>query len=71
MKLLQIAQIGEPILRQPTREVSREELLSQPFQLFLDELVATMRHANGAGLAANQVFQPLRVCAIEVQDNPR
>ena len=52
---LRIAQIGHPVLRQPTRTLSREELLSSQMQSFLDDLVETMREANGAGLAANQV----------------
>ena len=69
--LLAIAQIGEPVLREPTREVGREELLGSPFQGFIDDLVATMHDANGAGLAANQVHNSVRVCAIHVQDNPR
>ena len=30
-----------------------------------------MRHANGAGLAANQVGEPIRIATIEVNDNPR
>ena len=30
-----------------------------------------MRDANGAGLAANQVYRPIQICAIEVGDNPR
>lgn len=66
-----IAQIGEPILRRPTREVGAEEIRTPEFQRFVDELIATMRHARGAGLAANQVFEPIQVCAIEVEDNPR
>lgn len=69
--LLAIAQIGEPVLREPTREVDREELLGEAFQGFIDDLVATMHDANGAGLAANQVHNSVRVCAIHVQDNPR
>jgi peptide deformylase len=66
-----IAQIGEPVLRQVAREVSMEDLASSEFQAFIDDLIVTMRHARGAGLAANQVFEPVQVCAIEVQDNPR
>ncbi len=66
-----IAQIGEPVLREPTREVSREQLETPEFQRFIDDLIATMHHARGAGLAANQVFEPVQVCAIEVRDNPR
>ena len=71
MSVLKIAQIGHPILRQRARELSREELLSDKTQGFIDSLVETMRDANGAGLAANQVFEAIQVCAIEVKDNPR
>ena len=66
-----IAQIGEPVLRQRAREVAADELASPAFQAFIDDLIATMHHARGAGLAANQVFEPVQVCAIEVADNPR
>lgn len=66
-----IAQIGEPVLRERAREVSPEQLRSAEFQQFIDDLIATMRHARGAGLAANQVFEPISVCVIEVRDNPR
>lgn len=71
MTLLQIAQIGAPVLRERAREVTREELDTPEFQRFVDDLIATMRDANGAGLAAIQVHHPIRVCAIEVGDNPR
>lgn len=59
------------MLREQARPVSREELARPEFQRFIDELIATMHHARGAGLAANQVFEPVQVCAIEVRDNPR
>ena len=68
---LRIAQIGHPILRQPTRMLTQEELLSEEIQSFLDDLVETMREANGAGLAANQVYQSIRICTVEVRNNPR
>jgi peptide deformylase len=68
---LAIAQIGEPVLRVRAREVALDELRSPEFQGFIDDLVATMHDAKGAGLAANQVFQPVQACAIEVRDNPR
>jgi peptide deformylase len=71
MTLLKIAQIGEPVLREVAAEVSPEALASDEIQRFIDDLVATMRDANGAGLAANQVFRPIRICAIEVSENPR
>ncbi len=71
MTIRKIAQIGHPVLRERARELTREELLSPEVQRFIDDLVETMRDANGAGLAANQVFEPIRVYAVEVGDNPR
>jgi peptide deformylase len=71
MAIRKIAQIGHPVLRQIAREVSREELASPSTQQFIDDLVETMRDADGAGLAAIQVYEPIRICAIEVRNNPR
>lgn len=72
MTLLKIAHVGEPVLRTPARELSADELKSARWQAFIDDLVETMHDADGAGLAANQVFEPVRVCAIHVRaPNPR
>src|SRR5690606_33770795 len=71
MTLRKIAQIGHPVLRERAREITKAELASEPVQRFIDDLVETMHDANGAGLAANQVYEPIRICAIEVRDNPR
>jgi peptide deformylase len=71
MAILKVAQIGHPVLRQKARAVTREELLTPGFQAFIDSMIETMRDAAGAGLAANQVHEPVQVCVIEVHDNPR
>jgi peptide deformylase len=71
MAIRKIATIGHPVLRQPAREITREELAKPETQRFIDDLVETMVDANGAGIAANQVYEPIRVCAIWVKDNPR
>ena len=71
MALLKIAQVGHPVLRTPTREVTREELASVEVQTFIDDMIETMRDANGAGLAANQVYVSKKICIMEVGDNPR
>lgn len=71
MAIRKIAQIGHPVLRQVAREVAREELITPSVQAFIDDLVETMRDADGAGLAAIQIYEPIRICAIEVRDNPR
>src|SRR3954464_14359420 len=71
MAIRKIATIGHPVLRQIAREVTRDELRSEAMQRFIDDLVETMRDANGAGLAAPQVYEPVRIAAIEVNKNPR
>ena len=48
-----------------------DELASPEIQQVIDDLIDTMRHANGAGIAANQIHESLRITAIEVNDNPR
>jgi peptide deformylase len=71
MAILKIATIGHPVLREVAREVGGDELASVEMQRFIDDLVETMVDANGAGIAANQVFRAVRVAAICVKDNPR
>ena len=71
MAIRKIAQIGHPVLRQVSRPVGRDELASPAMQVFIDDLIDTMRAADGAGLAAPQIYEPIQVCAIEVRDNPR
>lgn len=71
MTVLDIAQIGHPVLRMPARTVTREELASDDMQRLIDDLIDTMRSAHGAGIAANQVAEPVRICTIEVDHNPR
>jgi peptide deformylase len=71
MAIRKIATLGHPVLREVARKLTREELASPKVQTFIDDLVETMHDANGAGLAANQVYEPIRICAIEVRNNPR
>ncbi|MCP4501925.1 MAG: peptide deformylase [Deltaproteobacteria bacterium] len=72
MTLLKIAQVGHPVLRQETQILTQEELSAEGTQSFIDDLIETMRDANGAGLAAPQVYTPLQICALEVRaNNPR
>jgi len=71
MAILKIATIGHPVLREVARALSPEELASAETQRFIDDLVETMFDANGAGIAANQVFRPIRVAVVFVKDNPR
>ena len=71
MTVRDIITVGHPVLREQAREVTPEQLASAEVQQLIDDLIDTMRHANGAGLAANQIGVPLRIATIEVGDNPR
>ena len=66
-----ILQIGNPALRQVADPVDVSQIQSDEIQALIDDLIETMRHANGAGLAATQIAVPLRICIIEVNKNPR
>jgi peptide deformylase len=68
----EIMTIGDPVLRQRARQVTAEELRSTEVQRLIDDLIDTKRAANGAGLAANQVGEALRIAVAEVEGtNPR
>jgi peptide deformylase len=58
---LKIAQLGQPILRQVATEVSTEEIRSPAFQQLVDDMLATLADAEGAGLAGPQVYQSKRL----------
>ncbi|MGC4069169.1 MAG: peptide deformylase [Polyangiaceae bacterium] len=71
MAIRKIAQLGEPVLRQRAAEVPLTELGTPWFKQLVGDLIETMRDADGAGLAAPQIFESIRVVAIEVRANPR
>jgi peptide deformylase len=64
-----IRQVGDPVLRERAHDVSLEELPA--LQGLIDDMIATMREAGGAGLAANQVGELHRILVAEVDHNPR
>jgi peptide deformylase len=60
------------VLRERAREVSSEEVASAAIQELIDDLIDTKRATHGAGIAANQVGEPVRVAVVEVEEgNPR
>jgi peptide deformylase len=72
VSVLPIATIGDPVLRERAREVTTDELASSEVQGLIDDMIETMRGASGAGLAANQVGETLRIAVVEVAGtNPR
>lgn len=66
MTLHKIAQLGHPILRQKARLLTDEELAEPAMQTLIDDMIETMRDAQGAGLAAPQIHQSVQVCMVEM-----
>jgi peptide deformylase len=59
MAILKIAKMGHPVLRQPAEAV--DDPTTPEIKALLDDMLATMIDAEGAGLAAPQVYVPKRV----------
>ncbi len=58
-RLLQIALLGHPCLREPAIEVV--DVTQVAFQELIDDMIDTMIDAEGVGLAAPQVYQGVRL----------
>ncbi len=72
MTVRDVLQIGHPVLREESRPLEPDEVTSDGVQRLIDDLIDTMHAADGAGLAANQIGEPVQVCVIEVRPgNPR
>lgn len=71
MAVRNILQIGHPVLEAVTEELELSRLGTAEVQGWIDDMIDTMRDADGAGIAANQIGIPYRIFVIEVGDNPR
>ncbi len=71
MSVRSILQIGDPELRRVADPVPPDEMSSPWVTALVDDLIETMRDANGAGLAATQIGEPWRIAVMEVTQNPR
>ncbi len=67
--LLQIAQLGHPVIRQKAKQVERFE--DPKIQTLVDDLIATVMDVNGVGIAAPQVYESLRLFIMASHPNPR
>ena len=65
MSILKIIEYGNPILREKSKEVTQ---ISKKIKTLITDMLDTMYHANGVGLAAPQVGENLRIFVIDVSD---
>lgn len=69
--ILKVAKLGVKVLRVRSREVDPQAVARGDYEPFLADLEETMREYDGTGIAAPQVFTPLRVFLYEVHPEKR
>jgi len=69
--ILKVAKLGAPLLRARAREVDPKAVARGDYEAFLADLEDTMREYDGTGIAAPQVFTPLRAFLYEVHPEKR
>lgn len=67
--LRQIAQLGHPVLRNVADKVI--DPADPAVQALIDDMLVTVREADGVGIAAPQVFAPLSLFIVCSRPNPR
>ena len=63
--LLKIVEVGDPVLREPARPLTPQEIRSAQIAALIELMRETMRDAPGGGLAAPQIGEPLQLAVIE------
>ena len=72
MAIRNILRMGNPLLRQSSRSLTKDEILSDWFKTLILDMTETMHAANGVGIAAPQIGEMVRVSVIEFStDNER
>lgn len=68
MALRQIREQEDEILRKKSRELIIDDILSDKHQNLIDDMIETMHHFNGVGLAAVQVGILKQIVVIDIDD---
>ena len=68
MAILKIARLGHPILRKIADLVSPENIASESIQRIIRDMLDTVLDADGAGLAAPQVFVSKQIVLLDLDD---
>ncbi|HSM13224.1 MAG TPA: peptide deformylase [Thermoanaerobaculia bacterium] len=68
MATLPIVRLGHPALRTPSQPVAPERVPAREMQRLIDDMIETMRAAEGVGLAAPQVGFGLQLFVYEALD---
>lgn len=64
MAIRKVSRMGHPVLRQRAAEIPAAQMQSPQMQHLIDDMLETMIDYEGIGLAAPQVFEPLRLIVL-------
>lgn len=64
MAIRKVSRMGHPVLRQRAAEIPPAQMQSPSMQRLIDDMIETMIDYEGIGLAAPQVFEPLRLIVL-------
>lgn len=64
MAIRKVSRMGHPVLRQRAAEIPPAQMQSPHIQRLIDDMIETMIDYEGIGLAAPQVFEPLRLIVL-------
>ncbi len=67
--LLQIAHLGNPSVGKKAKPVANPQ--GREIQQLIDDMIATCKEVDGVGIAAPQVYKPLRLFILASYPNPR
>ena len=68
MSVLKIARLGHPVLRQVAEPIPPDQITSPEIQRLIADMLETVVEYEGAGLAAPQVHQPLRIVVLSLDE---
>jgi peptide deformylase len=68
MAIRKIARMGHPVLRQVSRDVTPQEIVTPAFQQLIQDMVETMEEYGGIGLAAPQIHESIQLAIIGFED---
>src|SRR5262245_39281819 len=69
MAIRKVARLGHPVLRKKAEPVPEDQISSPAIQQIIDDLLVTMVEYDGAGLAAPQIHESVRIVIAVLDDD--
>jgi len=69
MAVRPVLTIGNPLLRQVARDLTPQEILSPEISALIEDMVDTMHHEEGIGIAAPQIGESVQLAIVEIESD--